>query len=56
MGQLGYDHTFLGTAVAPPSPGPDTADEPADRPVDELAALDYTHFTVQMHPTRRLAW
>ena len=47
MGDLGYDPLFLdtageGRAVEPP--------EPAD------AVLDYEHFTVRMHPTRRLAW
>jgi endonuclease G len=54
MADLGYDPRFLrtDTDLAPPRtppPGPD--DDPA------LAdPLDYTHFTVSMHPGRRLAW
>lgn len=52
MADLGYDPRFLDTDLAPPqvpAPGPD--DDPS------LAAdLDYAHFTVRMHPERRLAW
>ena len=40
---MGYDVDFLDTSLEPPSSDPG-------------AALDYTHFTVRMHPTRRLAW
>jgi endonuclease G len=52
MVDLGYDPRFLGIDLAPPqtpAPGPD--ENPA------LATpLDYVHFTVRMHPERRLAW
>jgi endonuclease G len=52
MADLGYDPSFLDTDIAPPQapvPGPD--DDPA------LATpLDYVHFTIRMHPERRLAW
>lgn len=49
---LGYDPTFLATANVPALSPPDTPGGPiaATRP------LDYMHFTVGMHPTRRLAW
>ena len=40
---MGYDVDFLGTSLEPPSS------------LSE-GELDYTHFTLQMHPTRRLAW
>jgi endonuclease G len=46
MADLGYDSDFLQTPLAPPGTGE----------VAGGALLDYTHFTVQMHPTRRLAW
>jgi endonuclease G len=43
MAVQGYDRDFLGAPLAAPqSP-------------DEGAILDYTHFTLQMHPERRLA-
>ena len=42
MADLGYDADFLDAALSPPQPGG--------------GELDYTHFTVRMHPTRRLAW
>ncbi len=52
MAALGYDATFLDASLtAPTTPPPAPGDDPA------LAAeLDYAHFTVRMHPTRRLAW
>ncbi len=50
MADLGYDADFLGTTLAPPVPSVDDADtDPVRTP------LDYAHFTVRMHPTRRLA-
>lgn len=49
MADLGYDADFLGTTLAPPQPSALTA----PRLHEELA---YTHFTLRMHPTRRLAW
>lgn len=51
MADLGYDADFLSTALAPPV----TPDDEADTDVARTP-LDYTHFTVRMHPTRRLAW
>lgn len=50
MVDLGYDVEFLETVLAPPQapsdgPGPDA----------DGVELDYMHFTVRMHPTRRLA-
>lgn len=54
MADLGYDADFLGTTLAPRS-CPPGAPPKADYP--ELGdELDYTHFSVRMHPTRRLAW
>src|ERR687897_2009166 len=51
MADLGYDADFIGTALAPPVARDGDADtDPVRTP------LDYQHFTVQMHPTRRLAW
>ena len=51
MADLGYDADFLGTALAPPVARDGDADtDPVRTP------LDYAHFTVRMHPTRRLAW
>jgi endonuclease G len=52
MAAAGYDPRFLGTEVAPPqAPASGPGDDPA------LATpLDYVHFTVRMHPERRLAW
>lgn len=52
MAALGYDATFLDTALtAPAAPRQDPGDDPG------LAAeLPYAHFTVRMNPTRRLAW
>src|SRR5918995_1139444 len=51
MADLGYDADFLGTALAPPVARDGDADtDPVRTP------LDYEHFTVRMHPTRRLAW
>ena len=51
MADLGYDADFLGIALAPP----DTTEDDAD--TDPLSTpLDYMHFTLRMHPTRRLAW
>src|SRR5687768_1704947 len=51
MAELGYDSDFLDTTLAPPEPG----QEPGGG-AGEGALLDYQHFTVQMHATRRLAW
>ena len=45
MAELGYDQDFLGTTLEPPTAAGDGSD-----------TLDYTHFTVHMHPARRLAW
>ena len=45
MADLGYDANFLTIAIAPP-----TTSELGSAP------LNYMHFTVQMHPIRRLAW
>ena len=52
MDALGYDPTFLATVDVPVLDPPDTPDDPG--PVAQ--PLDYEHFTVRMHPTRRLAW
>ena len=52
MVALGYDATFLVTSLTAPTAPPQ---EPGDDP-DLAAELDYAHFTVRMHPTRRLAW
>ncbi|CAM3734601.1 DNA/RNA non-specific endonuclease [Nocardioides zeicaulis] len=51
MDDLGYDQTFLGADVAPPGPADGGTDGGAGG-----AVLEYTHFTVGMHPARRLAW
>ncbi|MBC2934268.1 DNA/RNA non-specific endonuclease [Nocardioides sp. zg-1228] len=59
---LGYDARFLrpdpdadpgaGAELAPPTaPAPGEDDDPV-----AASPLDYTHFTVRMHPERRLAW
>ena len=50
MADLGYDADFLETTLAPPQ-------APNDDPEPDAGgvALDYMHFTVGMHPTRRLA-
>lgn len=45
MADLGYDADFLTTTISPP-----TISDAAGAP------LDYMHFTVRMHPARRLAW
>ncbi len=61
MADLGYDPTFLATTDVPALDPPDTPDSPED-PAGPTAPgainepLDYTHFTVRMHPTRGLAW
>lgn len=48
---MGYDVDFLGTAIAVPA-APGLSGSPA-----ELGQpLDYVHFSLRMHPTRRLAW
>ncbi len=47
MADLGYDSDFLDIPLAPP-----TAPDDAGHPELELA---YTHFTVRLHPTRKLA-
>lgn len=49
MAALGYDADFLDTTLAPPVTPEDV--DPASG-----VELDYTHFTVRMHPARRLAW
>lgn len=56
MVSLGYDPAFLATSDVPEI-GPPSAlleGEPDAGSVPD--ALDYTHFTVRMHPVRRLAW
>lgn len=50
MADLGYDTDFLETTLAPPQ-APDVGAEPDVGGVE----LDYMHFTVRMHPDRRLA-
>jgi endonuclease G len=52
--ELGYDPDFLRVTVAPPLSGNDRNEDPSTAEPDERLA--YTHFTVRMHPTRRLAW
>jgi endonuclease G len=52
MDALGYDPTFLATVDVPVLDPPDTPDEPGT----VAEPLEYAHFTVRMHPTRRLAW
>lgn len=49
MAALGYDADFLDTTLSPPVTPEDV--DPASG-----VELDYTHFTVRMHPARRLAW
>ena len=52
MADPGYDPRFLDTDLAPPrTPAPGLDDDPALE-----TPLDYAHFTVRMHPDRRLAW
>ena len=51
MADLGYDSDFVDTALAPPA----TRDDDPDR-TPAGTTLDYMHFSVRMHPTRRLAW
>jgi endonuclease G, mitochondrial len=51
MADPGYDTDFLDTTLAPPA----TRDDGPD-PDPLRTPLDYEHFTVRMHPTRRLAW
>ena len=55
MADLGYDADFLGTTLAPPQPSPQSP-SPTPTGTEPREELDYTHFTVRMHPTRRLAW
>ncbi|WP_416957801.1 DNA/RNA non-specific endonuclease [Nocardioides sp. T5] len=52
MGPLGYDDAFLTYELAPPSPSP----SPSPAGDEDGVVLDYVHFTVGMHPMRRLAW
>ena len=47
MADLGYDDDFLGTTLAPPLV--------PDGDGGHRLELAYTHFTLRMHPTRRLA-
>lgn len=49
MADLGYDADFLDTAIAAPA----TVDDPDPA---TGTTLNYAHFSVRMHPTRRLAW
>lgn len=49
MADLGYDADFLNITVRPPSPA-------ADEPTELETPLGYTHFSLRMHPSRRLAW
>ncbi|MDZ5662817.1 DNA/RNA non-specific endonuclease [Nocardioides sp. S-58] len=51
MAEPGYDPDFLDTTLAPPQ----APDEPGPFPELERP-LDYVHFSLRMHPTRRLAW
>ena len=53
MGAIGYDANFLDLVIAPPQATEVLDESTNDEP---LAPLDYTHFTLRMHPTRRLAW
>lgn len=55
MAGPGYDSDFLDTTLAPPEPGQQPGGGPGEG-AGEGALLDYQHFTVRMHPTRRLAW
>ena len=55
MADLGYDADFLGATLAPPQPSPQSP-SPTPTGSEPPEELDYTHFTVRMHPTRRLAW
>lgn len=48
-----YDDQFLGTAVAPPDPQGDAAADVLD--VDGTTTWDYTHFSLSMSASRRLA-
>ena len=52
MDVLGYDPTFLATDDVPALDPPETPDDPGA----VAQPLDYAHFTVRMHPARRLAW
>ncbi|WP_181312385.1 DNA/RNA non-specific endonuclease [Nocardioides campestrisoli] len=54
MASLGYDADFFGIPVAPPTTPGGVSDPEPDAEPD--AELEYVHFTVRMHPTRRLAW
>ena len=49
MVNLGYDADFLGNTLAPPQPSAPTGPELQNE-------LDYAHFTLRMHPARKLAW
>lgn len=49
-----YDPGFLGIDVAPPAVGLPAGSAGAE--AGEVPVLDYTHFTVAMNRTRRLAW
>ena len=53
MVAVGYDANFLDTPVAPPD-ATDATEEPATG--GAFVPLDYAHFSLRMHPTRRLAW
>lgn len=50
MAATGYDATFLDDPLAPP----ETTEEPTTG--EDFVRLDYTHFSLRMHATRRLAW
>lgn len=53
MGAIGYDANFLNLVIAAPEATEVKDESTNDEP---LGPLDYTHFTLRMHPTRRLAW
>ncbi len=52
MADLGYDADFLDLSLTAPATPPMPPGEDPDLAVE----LDYAHFSVRMHPTRRLAW
>jgi endonuclease G, mitochondrial len=51
---MGYDAAFLGPQVDVPAPGDDTVDADLAR-LDGVPQLDYTHFSLALSTSRRLA-